>query len=531
MAPPEDTDLSAGPASENIVPPSYGEACTINVLITGECQQGKSTLIRHLARYADLPNFSIGIGSGNKAYTMEVGNYDMPVTLRRYQLVDFNNQPIAPREYSDLAELNDFEAKAVEVREPNAPKFMFRFIDTPGLDDTAGEDFSIMNRILGRACDLKYINALIYVRSVDQPFGSSFKKFFRYIQRSMPNLCNGLIVVHSFFTVDRVEEFLNENKLLEEIRRKGFEASTQLELQHFFMDNSPDPTAPFAVMQSLNETYRLLLHISSQIPLPVKNINLIKTDAMRSVDIHIINALKNLARRLEKEWKLGQNTAETLKANAMSAQREISRLRNRVHMKKEKIAELKTGDEILLGTKSCVERYSFVGDLLFQGNLNVGSRPLEYDSDYIISSVQKSCSGGSKWLDEDLRGTSWRGKITANLFRDIDGTATFYTTSELKHKKEIETLEAAVLELQDMLATQEENLARNTDAGSSDSRLAQLGDNVAKVEELTEIIERDSFNVALWPLLRGFYTQHTVPTFENIKEFVQVYDMNISKLL
>ncbi|KAF9765555.1 hypothetical protein IL306_002146 [Fusarium sp. DS 682] len=350
-----------------------------------------------------------------------------------------------------LVELEGDEVKVVEVSGVDSPTIRFRFIDTPGLNDTHGDDFAIMSRILGRAADLGHINALVYVRSVENHFGSSFKSFFRYIQRSMPNICSGLIVVHSCFTVDKVREFLEENQNLEDIRRQAFEAATQLELEHFFMDNSPDPSSPFAVVQSLNEIYRFLQHLASQKPLPVKNMNLIKTEIMRHKDIHVINALRRLEHSLDKEWNQRKGALELVSANTMAAQRETSKLKNKIEARQSQIRALKTDDEILLGKKSCVAHYSFVGDLLIQGKLNLGIQRLVYDSDYEITSVTKVCAPGTKWLNEDRRGTHWRAEIYGNLFRDINGTATFYTTSKLKHKREIETLEESVADLQDQL--------------------------------------------------------------------------------
>lgn len=526
-----DLSTDAAPSSQPDIPPPYDEASTINVIITGECQQGKSTLIQQLSRYAGTVDMPIGIGDGNKACTMEVSNYDMSVKLRTFQMVDAAGQPLERKQYSDLAALEENEVKAVEVSGVDTPTFKFRFVDTPGLNDTHGDDFAIMSRILGRAADLGHVNALVYVRSVENHFGSSFKSFFRYIQRSMPGICNGLIVVHSCFTVDRVQEFLEEDQRLEDIRREAFGAATQLELEHFFMDNSPDPTSPFAVVQSLNEIYRFLQHLASQKPLPVKSMKLLKTDTMRHMDIHVVNALKSLGHRLDKEWNQEKGTVELVRVNAMSAQREVSKLKIKIETRQSQIKALKTDDEILLGKKSCVAHYSFVGDLLIQGKLNLGSKRLSYDSDHIISSIAKTCSLGSKWLDEDLRGTHWRGEIYGNLFKDINGTVTFYTTSKLKHKKEIEALETAVVDLQDHLAVQVETLSRNAGTSGPDARLSQVGDNISKVEEITELVERDSFDVTLWPLFRGFYTKHTFPTPDDIRTFVKVYDEKIGKLL
>ena len=524
---------SSGSASilQSTLPPSHDGDPTINVLVTGECQQGKSTLIRQLAQYANISNLQIGIGSGSVRCTTEVGNYEMAVTLREYQLIDSNDQIIANRKYSDLVKLRPEQAKVVEIQSATAAGYRFRFIDTPGMNDTFGEDFSIMSRILSRAADLGHINALVYVRSVESGFGSSFQQFFNYIRKSMPSLCNGLIIVHSRYTVDRVEELLDDNQRLDEIRRQAFEATTHLELQHFFMDNDPDPTSPFAVLQSLNEVYRLLLHISSQRPLPVQNIMLLKTDAMRHLDIHVINALGGLARKIEKQWNEEKSNAEIIKANAMSAQEEISRLKIKIRTNKKQVQELSSNDEVLLGTKSCVVPYSFVGHLLLQGQLNLGTYPLGYDSDYVISSVEKSCSSGSEWLSEELRGTSWRASITSKLLRDINGSATFYSTLALMHKREVDALQGAIRDLQDMLVVQEQNLARNAGVKGPDARLEQLSNEKARVDELIEVVQRDSFDITLWEQLRTFYDISAFPTAGQIQHFVQKYDSNISKLL
>ncbi|KAK3332216.1 hypothetical protein B0T19DRAFT_98312 [Cercophora scortea] len=524
------------PSKYDEAAPPYDEApATINVIITGECQQGKSTLIQQLSRYANTEDLSIGIGDGNKACTMDVSTYDLTIKLRSFQLVDAaTGKPIQKSDYSDLVALEQADARVVEVPNPSPPTIRFRFVDTPGLNDTHGEDFSIMSRILGRATDLGHVNALIYVRSVENSFGSSFKTFFRYIQRSMPSICNGLIVVHSCFKVDRVEEFLTDsNQRLEDIRRDAFEAATQLDLEHFFMDNSPDPSSPFAIAQSLNEIHRLLTHLSSQKPLPVRNFKLLKTDAMRHRDVLVLNALTALARRQDKEWTREKGTAEVLRVTAASAQREIGRLRSKIEAKQAHLRELKTKDEILLGKKSCIGHYSFVGDLLFQGNLNLGTKNLVYDSDYPISSVTKTCAPGSKWLSEELRGTSWRGEIYGNLFRDINGTATFYTTNELKNQKEIRLLESVVADMQDQLDAQEDALARTAASGGGavGGRLKELGESINRIEALTEMVEQDAFDMTLWPAVRGFYTQQNLPTADEIRKFVKALDDKVGQLL
>lgn len=86
-------------------------------------------------------------------------------------------------------------------------------------------------------------------------------------------------------------------------------------------------------------------------------------------------------------------------------------------------------------------------------------------------------------------------------------------------------------DLRDQLGAQKETLSRNSGASGPDASLARMGDRVSQVEEITELVERDSFDVTLWPVLRSFYTKHSLPTRNDIREFIQFYDEDIGKLL
>src|SRR5436190_23716348 len=117
----------------------------------------------------------------------------------------------------------------------------------------------IMSKIDGEMSALSHLNAIIYVRNMNKPFSASITRFYDYIQRSMPNLSNGLIIVHSGFTVEKVDEALRKKRDLARERKEAFKKATKsmLDLAHFFMDNNPDEYSPFAVMESLNECYKL----------------------------------------------------------------------------------------------------------------------------------------------------------------------------------------------------------------------------------------------------------------------------------
>ncbi|KAL9032417.1 MAG: hypothetical protein Q9214_007979, partial [Letrouitia sp. 1 TL-2023] len=140
----------------------------------------------------------------------------------------------------------------------------------------------------------------------------------------------------------------------------------------------------------------------------------------------------------------------------MISQRHIIKTNKPLAAKKANVKELSSGLEINLGCKSCIENNNFVGNLLMKGELNLGRRRMKLDGEYPITTVYKTCSSGGQWLDEDLRGTSWKAVPTSGLFRDINGTATFYNTSEIKHRAEIRALRYSIDELEDNLEHLEE---------------------------------------------------------------------------
>jgi hypothetical protein len=268
-------------AANSDVPPPYlsKSASSINVLVVGETQHGKSTLIKRLIQYAQLPETNIGIGTGNVSCTKEATPYAIETQLRSFHLVDIDtHERITEQPYDDLCDLTLDEAKVVPDEPVSHEKASFKFIDTPGLDDSDGDDMELMAGIVGKVSEFDHMNAVMYVRKTAIPFGKTFQKFFSYVQRSMPSLSSGLIMIHSECTTDEVSQFMQSGKNLFELRKESFKAATNLDLPHFFMDNDPSETSPFATVEADNEIHRLLTHLKSQRALPVEGMKLLNVN-------------------------------------------------------------------------------------------------------------------------------------------------------------------------------------------------------------------------------------------------------------
>jgi GTPase Era involved in 16S rRNA processing len=128
-----------------------------------------------------------------------------------YHLEDLSGRPISNVDYGDLAVFTDDDAKLVPGQpESNGTVYNFNLIDTPGLDDSDGNDLEIMAEIIGRISDLSHLNAVLYVRSINKPFGKSFKNLYDYLQRSMPVIANGVIVINTSCSVEKFDEALTK---------------------------------------------------------------------------------------------------------------------------------------------------------------------------------------------------------------------------------------------------------------------------------------------------------------------------------
>jgi hypothetical protein len=249
---------------------------------------------------------------------------------------------------------------------------------------------------------------------------------------------------------------------------------------------------------------------------------------MTQFEIHIHNALGKLANTLQRQWH-EEKLAATLEEKAtMDTQLEITRLKTEIADLRDDLSTLQFDAPIVLGTKAVKENFGFFKNFVFLGQIELGTRKIEYDSDSPISYVSKSVTGGSKWLSEDLRRTSWKGVLTAGLFRSINGTATFYTTIALKNRDQIQELQATCKAKEAQVAYLKPKIDEHKEDKSVKS--TKLGEEMEKCKSLMSILEKDTFEMQLYPLLRRFYCAGGAPSRNEIHDFVKVYDSFVAEL-
>jgi hypothetical protein len=504
----------------------------ITVLVVGETQQGKSTMIRQFSRYAGIPDLDIDIGVGNRSCTSDVGLYSFSTFLQSYRLEDQNRKPIQGKSYDDLCRLTNRDAVLVRegVEEGTVPT-SFTFMDTPGLDDSDGNDMDIMAGIISRVSELRYINAIIYVRSVEKPFSASFRRFFQYIQQSMPAISQGILVIHTCFTTQKAAQYIRDDTSYSKLRRDAFKATTNLDTLHFFMDNDPDPDEPFAVLQSLNEVYRLLLFLQAQKPLPTGEMKLLKTKSMCYMDGFILSALSSLKIKLEKRYDSEIASSKQAKQDMFKKLRDISAKRTLLTAYQNELKDLKSSTSILMGNVGVDEDFGFLDDVLWKRRLRLDAVPLSFNGDYTIDEVRKTLGTGCKWQNEQQQGTIWQGTLSSGRFKNLVGSATFYTTGALKYREKISHLETESARLEGQL----EILSHEFDGGDpvipdDTAKLVQLDNDIKGCAKLIGDVEKQTFDMQFYPRLKHVYALDAKPSQDDVFHFIKAYDASLADL-
>ncbi|KAF9944650.1 hypothetical protein BGZ65_011763, partial [Modicella reniformis] len=147
---------------------------------------GKSTFIESAKLYAD-PSYVVNddrIGIGNESHTQGVHVEEVTTSLPIYRLYDLNDsRELDTSQIKDekafktlLVREDDLELRAEEV--PGSKLVRFRIFDTPGLDDTNGNDIQNIARIFSALATVNTFNLIIIVDSHYVPLIPSQKSAF-----------------------------------------------------------------------------------------------------------------------------------------------------------------------------------------------------------------------------------------------------------------------------------------------------------------------------------------------------------------
>ncbi|KAG0357097.1 hypothetical protein BG005_003914 [Podila minutissima] len=191
---------------------SSPEKSKFSVLIMGKTQAGKSTLVEHIKNYAD-PRYSIDmsfLGNGNVSKTEFTRPFYVESNLPAYEVfhkesgvvIDLDNLASKTNE-EDFRDILFAREKNVGLRlaphDPNGPSDIveFRFLDTPGLNDTNDRDSSHAVNIISEMINTRSFNLIVIIVSYKNPLTQEQQLALEYYANVFKGLHSRIMFLHT----------------------------------------------------------------------------------------------------------------------------------------------------------------------------------------------------------------------------------------------------------------------------------------------------------------------------------------------
>ncbi|KAF9961508.1 hypothetical protein BGZ72_003346 [Mortierella alpina] len=281
---------------------------TYNVLLLGQTQSGKSSFLEAIRKYAD-PGHAIEeglIGDGNQSHTRDVCTKVVETTFPKYQLYDSKGQEVR----DDYIFHNDFgifkarinQTENLEVRGVEScdiEKSHIRVFDTPGLEDTNGQDERNVAKILTALKNSGSIHLVLIMISRWGPLTLGQRNALKIYSEVFSPMKDLMAFVHTKCKFET--QHFGDSKLPQfiESRKADLKKIMDRDLQHFFIECDFDDDKPTTLFLRQRIIRHILLKAIFNLPVPTDRMQLTKTPKMRDVDDLILRVYGDKLRRNE----------------------------------------------------------------------------------------------------------------------------------------------------------------------------------------------------------------------------------------
>ncbi|KAF9369157.1 hypothetical protein CPB97_003852, partial [Podila verticillata] len=300
-----------------------------NILVLGETQSGKSTIIQYARRYAD-PSVVIdasALGTGFLSHTVEVNTTSITTDLPEYNVVDKNGTSIDYRKFMTMPVEHDCEdalngRKGLETRKGAAhlkKRVSFNLIDTPGLNATCGHDESHVQKIFGNLVQANTIHLILITVSSLGPFTQGLKDAIKTYVDIFPGFDGIIAFVNTRFDYKNFHVACTQVSRAIDLRTQSLsEIMGRITFPHFKVDCDIYNKKPIRECITLNTIQKILQLATFNRPVDMLQTVVNKTRKMRDVDnilqaeVKAVIAKIELGRYLEDRDE-GELLAETLR--------------------------------------------------------------------------------------------------------------------------------------------------------------------------------------------------------------------------
>ncbi|KAF9961505.1 hypothetical protein BGZ72_003343 [Mortierella alpina] len=318
-------------------PKAEHSAPVYNILLLGQTQAGKSTLLEGIKRYVD-PDYVVNdaaIGDGFGSHTESVHEVKLDTQFPEYRVLEADSvQEVDVEELCDkysegiMSRLGRTKDRVVQQRSTSLQaNSTIHIFDTPGLDDTNGHDEKNVATVLTALSEAKAteIHLILIVLSRQTPMTPGLQNALRTYQKIFSAM-NGLMTV----VYTKVEDYsqLSINRKTATFLRKSSEMLNELMQQNIpyqLIDCDLDETRPIHIYFRQQAIRRILLLAKFNIPVALNRMQLYKTPKMLDIDEIIFARYREQLDTVTSRLKM-RKTVDECDSNILEAQYKIREL-------------------------------------------------------------------------------------------------------------------------------------------------------------------------------------------------------------
>ncbi|KAK3820267.1 MAG: hypothetical protein J3Q66DRAFT_336699 [Benniella sp.] len=459
---------------------------TYNILLLGPTQSGKSTFLESVKLYAN-PNYKVNttrIGTGNQSCTQDVYDEVVSTNLPIYRLLDQDNDNrdldvTAVKNEKALKKLllrdDDVELKQEEA--PGSTTVQLRFFDTPGLDDTDGNDSKHIAQILSALSVVHEFHFVILMDSHHVPLLASQKNAFKAYFGLFEELKGLITIVHTKAPNHHRYPGINpafDAKLAE--RSNFFNEVVGREIPTKRIDCDLEESGPVHVYMTRSMIREILEAVLTKTPAPMRRTHIHKLPPMIEVDNFVHRRCEG---KLDAVLKACDSRRKTNEAAQLAPR--IEETKREIGWRNDHIRQHDTDERIQLFHQKYEEWVHFDGwwhDAFGRANAHhwMEFHHQEHTIDHIDMGQQ-----GIEWQhQEGGHGHKfWNIKFKRHPFQYGLLWVTLYTTKRTKHQHDIARWRSEIEGLNRTLENQNREhttllTIASQNAGSTSESLEQL---------------------------------------------------------
>ncbi|KAG0076370.1 hypothetical protein BGZ93_001784 [Podila epicladia] len=466
-----------------------------NVLVLGETQSGKSTLIQYMRKYAEPTTVidTAALGTGFLSHTQEVIRTKVFTDLPEYYVEEKKGvDRVNYGEFLNIPDEYDYEdalnlRKGLETKKGAAQlpkKVKFNLIDTPGLNATQGDDEKHVQKIFRGLNEAKTIHLLLITIS-SGPFTQGLKDAIRAYVDMFPGF-NGIIAfVHTHFDYKNFHPARAQVSHAIDLRTESLhEIMGRTTFPHFKIDCDVYNKKPIRDCITQNTIQKILELATFNQPVNMLQTVVNKTRKMRDIDNILKDKFEATSATIEKTLRFKVPEEGDLLAEIFHNETNVHKLEARIKVLIEffvrhnvtllEVLHEERRDDVIGQEGNVTIRYPKAGELGFA----IKKRDLLCHNVKVLNEV------GSE--DDKERWTSWQGDFQRTSPQNSVLHVKIYTTKSNLHREEIKEKQIEYEKL--TLELEEAKKLRDSHALKNESKKQQIKEIVNNHSEGIQIL-------------------------------------------